>query len=139
MIRYRFIKKADKAELAQLIAIYRQQGWWTRSDTEAMLRRIIKGSYCFLVAEEGGTIVGMGRGIDALSKEAYIHDVAVLRSSQGRDIGAGLVRRLVRRLRAGGARWVGLIASSNSAPFYRKLGFVSPASASAMMLGNTNV
>jgi hypothetical protein len=31
MIRYRFIKKADKAELAQLIAIYRQQGWWTRS------------------------------------------------------------------------------------------------------------
>ena len=49
---------------------------------------------------------------------------------------------LTSRLQADGMIWIGLIASSNSAPFYRRLGFRSPAGTKAMMLsvlGNTNV
>ncbi|OGR41929.1 MAG: hypothetical protein A2X35_11520 [Elusimicrobia bacterium GWA2_61_42] len=139
MLQYRFIKKADKTMLAQLISLYREQGWWTRADKPAMLRRMLRGSHRFLVALEDGKVAGMGRAINAHSKEAYIHDVAVLKAFRGREIGTALVARLVKRLKADGMRWIGLIASSNSAPFYRRLGFRSPAGTKAMMLGGHNV
>ncbi|MFA6435235.1 MAG: GNAT family N-acetyltransferase [Elusimicrobiales bacterium] len=134
MTRYRFIKKADDKILEQLIALYREQGWWDGSDTRGMLRRIIKNSHCFLIALENGKVAGMGRAINAYSKEAYLHDVAVLREFRGRDIGSAIVSRLTRRLKSDGILWIGLIASSNSSPFYRRLGFHSPADAKAMML-----
>lgn len=139
MIRYRFIKKADKKTLEGLTALYREQGWWLRGDSPALLRKMIRGSFCFIVALENGRVVGMGRALDAHSREVYIHDVAVLRAFRGRDIGSGLMTRLVARLKARGIVWIGLISSSNSSPFYRKLGFVSPSGAKAMMLGHTNV
>ncbi|MGD9641609.1 MAG: GNAT family N-acetyltransferase [Elusimicrobiales bacterium] len=135
MITYRFLKRPDAKTRAQLIEIYREQGWWKRDDKPALLGGIVKGSRLFLAAFDGGRAVGMARAIDAHSREAYIHDVAVLRAARGRDIGSQLVRRLVRRLRAGGIRWVGLIASSGSAPFYRALGFTAPPDSEAMMIG----
>jgi hypothetical protein len=46
---------------------------------------------------------------------------------------------MVARLKAGGIVWIGLISSSYSSPFYKRLGFVTPAGAKAMMLGHTNV
>jgi spermidine synthase len=139
MIRYRFIKKADKRTLGQLMELYREQGWWTDGDKPALLGRMLRGSFCFIVAVEEGRVVGAGRAIDAYSNEVYIHDVAVLRARRGRDIGSELMRRLVARLKARGIVWIGLISSSYSSPFYRKLGFVSPPGATAMMLGHTNV
>ena len=139
MTRYLFIKDADDKTLDQLISLYREQGWWDGSDSKRMLRRMIKDSHCFMIALEDGRVAAMGRAINAYSREAYLHDVAVFREFRGRDIGSALVSRLARRLKADGIRWIGLIASSNSAPFYRRLGFRSPAGAKAMMLGNTNV
>jgi len=139
MMHYRFIKKADNKTLEQIISLYREQGWWNRSDTKRMLRRIIKESHCFMVAIENGRVAGMARAINAYSKEAYIHDVAVFREFRGRDIGSVLVSRLARRLKADGIGWIGLIATSNSAPFYRRLGFRPPADAQAMILGKNNV
>lgn len=126
MIRYRFLKDPDEKTLDQLTALYAEQGWWDRTDSRAMLRRIVRGSHCFVAAFEGGKLAGMGRAINALSKEAYIHDVAVAREFRGRDIGSGLLRRLEARLKRDGIRWIGLIASGGSAPFYRRLGFSTP-------------
>lgn len=135
MITYRFLKRPDAKTRAQLIEIYREQGWWGKSDKPALLGNILRGSHSFLAAFDGGRAVGMARAVDAHSREAYIHDVAVLKTARGRDIGSQLVRRLVRRLRADKIKWVGLIASSGSAPFYRSLGFTAPPDSEAMMLG----
>lgn len=135
MITYRFLRRPDAKTRAQLLEIYREQGWWSGGDKPALLGNILRGSHCFLAAFDGGRAVGMARAIDAHSHEAYIHDVAVLKAARGRDIGSQLVRRLVKRLRADGIRWVGLIASSGSAPFYRSLGFSAPPDSEAMMLG----
>ncbi|OGR75420.1 MAG: hypothetical protein A2X32_12940 [Elusimicrobia bacterium GWC2_64_44] len=132
MIRYRFLKNPDDKTLDQLTALYAEQGWWDKSDSRAMLRRIVRDSHCFLAAFEGGRLAGMGRAVNALSKEAYIHDVAVFADFRGRDVGSGLVRRLTARLRDDGIRWIGLIASGGSAPFYRSLGFSTPARSAAM-------
>lgn len=132
MIRYRFLKNPDEKTLDQLTALYAEQGWWDKSDSRAMLRRIVRDSHCFLAAFEGKRLAGMGRAVNALSKEAYIHDVAVFRAFRGRDIGSQLLRRLTSRLEKDGIRWIGLIASGGSAPFYRSLGFSTPARSAVM-------
>ncbi|MDD2804623.1 MAG: GNAT family N-acetyltransferase [Elusimicrobiales bacterium] len=132
MISYRFLKNPDEKILDQLTALYAEQGWWDKSDSRAMLRRIVRDSHCFLAAFEGKRLAGMGRAVNALSKEAYIHDVAVFRAFRGRDIGSGLLRRLTARLKKDGIRWIGLIASGGSAPFYRAQGFSTPPRAAAM-------
>jgi ribosomal protein S18 acetylase RimI-like enzyme len=139
MLRYRFIKKPSSSDLRGIADLYRGQGWWKRGDTPAGLRRLVERSLCFVVAEENGRIAGMGRAIDAHSDEAYLHDIVVSPEFRGRDIGSGLVRRMLRRLRERGVTWVGLISSNNSWRFYRKLGFVTPRGARAMMKGGTNV
>lgn len=139
MMRYRFIKTPDEKTLARLAALYAEQGWWTRKDKPAMLRRMVKESHCFLIAEENGQVAGMGRALNAWSGEAYIHDVAVLKAFRGREVGSQLIKRLVSRLKKDGIRWIGLIASGNSAPFYESLGFRSPAGSKAMTLGDPNV
>ncbi|OGR50848.1 MAG: hypothetical protein A2049_02205 [Elusimicrobia bacterium GWA2_62_23] len=139
MLRYRFIKIPDEKTLARLAALYAEQGWWTGKDTLAMLRRMVRGSHCFLIAEENGRLAGMGRALNAWSGEAYIHDVAVQKEFRGRKVGSQLMKRLVARLKKDGVRWIGLIASGNSAPFYESLGFRSPPGSRAMTLGDPNV
>jgi ribosomal protein S18 acetylase RimI-like enzyme len=139
MLRYRFIKDPDEKTLARVAALYAEQGWWTRKDRLVMLRRMVRQSHCFLIAEEGGQVAGMGRALNAWSGEAYIHDVAVLKAFRGRKVGSQLMKRLVSRLKKDGVRWIGLIASGNSAPFYEGLGFSSPAGSKAMTLGDPNV
>jgi ribosomal protein S18 acetylase RimI-like enzyme len=132
MIRYRFLKKPDEKTLNQLTALYAEQGWWDKSDSRALLRRMVSRSHCFLAAFEDGRLAGMGRAVNAYSKEAYIHDVAVFSAFRGRDIGSELLRRLTARLKKDGIRWIGLIASGGSAPFYRSLGFSTPPRSAAM-------
>lgn len=126
MISYRFLKKPGERTLAQLEALYAEQGWWDASDRRPMLRRMVAGSFLFLAAFEGGRLAGMARALNAHSKEAYLHDVAVARAFRGRGVGSGLVRRLEARLKARGIRWIGLISSGGSAPFYRRLGYSAP-------------
>lgn len=133
MITYRFLKNPGVKTVDQLIALYAAQGWWGKGDDRALLRRMVRGSRLFVAAFEGGRLAGMGRAIDARSREAYIHDVAVAREFRGRDIGTGLMRRLIGRLKRDGFRWIGLISADGSAPFYKALGFYVPRRAAAMM------
>jgi len=133
VIRYRFLKNPDGRTVDRLIALYSAQGWWGKGDNRALLRRMVRGSRLFIAAFEGGRLAGMGRAIDACSREAYVHDVAVAREFRGRDIGTGLMRRLVARLKRDGFRWVGLISADGSAPFYKALGFYIPRRSAAMM------
>lgn len=119
----RFVETAGAADLKRIITLYRAHGWWGPGDTPALLRRLIKGSHCFLLAEQDGIAVGMGRAISDGASDAYIQDVAVLGSERGAGAGSAIIKALQKRLRADGIKWVGLIAQDNSAPFYARLGF----------------
>lgn len=103
--------------------MYRAAGWWGRRDTPALLRRLVLGSQRFLVARDRGRVVGMGRAIGDRAGDAYIQDVFVDEDFRGRGIGAQIVRRLARRLRADGFRWIALIAAPGTRRFYESLGF----------------
>jgi len=135
----RFISTADAPLLKRIITLYRAQGWWDPADRPALLRRIIKGSHCFLTAEKDGVVVGMGRAISDGVSDAYIQDVAVLKSERGAGTGSAIIKALEKRLKADGIKWLGLIAQDGSSPFYARLGFKELERAAPMLSKDSHV
>jgi len=121
--------------LDQLIALYRQEGWWKEPvDSRQSLLPLIRNSHVFAAAlTEDGQVLGMGRAISDRTSDAYIQDVAVRKDFRNRGIGKAVVTFLVEELRRSGITWIGLISQNHSYPFYRKLGF-NPMKAVAMTL-----
>jgi aralkylamine N-acetyltransferase len=120
---YVYLRRPGLAAMRELEGLYRAAGWWTAADSRAGLRALVAGSHCFLTVRRDGKIVGMGRAISDGVSDAYIQDVYVRREWRGRDWGAGLVRRLARRLEEDGLTWIGLVAVPGSQAFYSRLGF----------------
>ncbi|PIU20775.1 MAG: N-acetyltransferase [Elusimicrobia bacterium CG08_land_8_20_14_0_20_59_10] len=138
-LQLRFIKKTDPAGLKRIITLYRAQGWWRPSDTPRGLARLIKGSHCFLLAQRGGRLAGMGRAISDGAGDAYIQDVVVAASERGSGVGSKIIRALLARLKTDGITWIGLIAQDNSAPFYSRLGFRELKRSAPMLLKGSHV
>ncbi len=122
-IRVKLVRKPDPAALKGIITIYRAHGWWTPSDKTALLKKIIKGSHCFALAERGGRVIGIGRAISDGVSDAYIQDMAVLEAERGSGAGGAILEALLKSLKKDGIKWVGLIAQDNSEYFYRNVGF----------------
>lgn len=128
MIVYTFAANPDAdlpADYAgQITALYRSAGWWNEdTDNTALIKSLVFGSYCFLVALEDDRIVGMGRVLSDGVSDAYIQDVTVRTDCRHRGIGGQIIRRLIERLTHDSIRWIGLIAENNSHAFYQRLGF----------------
>jgi spermidine synthase len=123
----RFITSPGNSECREIIALYREAGWWYADGDEAQdglrLSAIIRGSHCFAVAEESGRVVAMGRAISDRFSDAYIQDVAVRKAFRGRGLGTAIVEALVETLTADGLGWIGLIAERHSERFYVRMGF----------------
>lgn len=141
MTRYTFLNETSflsRVDLAnQIIGLYRSNGWWGQGPEDPLLvHRIVKGSHCFIAAEEGNRLTGMGRAISDGASDAYIQDVTVLPDRWGHGIGTEMVRRIIARLEADGIHWIGLIAEKKSHPFYKPLGFEPMADAIPMLRVN---
>lgn len=120
-IEYAFVKEVPPGELE---ALYRAAGWWTDEPGQReALPALVAGSFVFLVAREGGSLVGMARVLSDGVSDGYIQDVVVTPSHRSRGIGEALIRRLVERCREAGLGWVALVAEPGTRPFYEKLGF----------------
>jgi aralkylamine N-acetyltransferase len=122
---YEFITAPTPADIQHIITLYRAADWWEAEDDthHDLVRRIISGSHCFLSARKDNVIVGMGRAISDGINDAYLQDITVLPHIRHQGVGMQIVTKIVERLLSDGMKWVGLIAGSNSHPFYRKLGF----------------
>jgi len=131
--RVKFIENPAPATLQGIITIYRAHGWWKPSDKPALLKRIIKGSHCFAVAELDGRIIGIGRAISDGASDAYIQDMAVLKTERGSGAGSAILAAIMKRLNKDGVKWVGLIAQDNSEYFYCKAGFKTLKNAAPML------
>ena len=123
MIRYAWVVRPKPSVLREIAGLYQAAGWWEKRDNLARIRGMVAGSHCFLAAWEGAAAVGMGRALSDRTNDGYIQDVFVRPELRGRGVGAALVRRLARRLRADGLGWIGLIAADGAWPFYARLGF----------------
>ena len=137
-MEYIFLRNPDPATIRQIIALYQEALWWSpSSDSEGMVRRIVDGSHCFVVAREEGVIIGMGRAISDGVSDAYLQDITVKPSQRGHVVGRGLVHRLLERLHADGIGWVALIADGGATALYKKEGFINMENATPMWLRDT--
>jgi len=121
----RFVVTPSSDEVGQIIGLYREQGWWQPSDDwdKDLLKRLIAGSHCFVVAEKVGNLVGMGRVISDGVSDAYIQDLVVSPSHRNQGIARMILDALLERLRADGIPWIGLIAEPGSRRLYQGAGF----------------
>jgi len=124
-LQYDFLTDPTPAEIRQIMDLYRMADWWDAGDDahQDLIRRIVSGSHCFLTARNGDLLVGMGRAISDGINDAYLQDIMVMPNLRHQGVGTQIVEKMVKRLRQDGLRWIGLIAGSQSHPFYRRLGF----------------
>lgn len=123
-INLTFLKNLTSDHVRQIIALYKDAGWWaTGTDDQRMVECIVRGSHCFLVASDGARIVGMGRAISDRASDAYIQDVTVQKAYQHKGIATRIIDALVKRLHRDGLFWIALIAERNTDPLYRRIGF----------------
>lgn len=132
-VAYVFLETPADDQIRQIIGLYQAEGWWKAGEDEDLVRRIVVGSHCFLLACAGPTIVGMGRAISDRASDAYLQDVTVRADFRGQGIGTEILGRLVARLHRDGLRWIGLIAERDAHPFYERQGFAVMPSARPML------
>lgn len=124
MMNYLFIEKPTPDEIGQITGLYRRENWWKQEgDNPEMIRLIVAGSHCFLVARHEERIIGMGRAVSDGASDAYLQDVTVMDAFRGQGIGTQIIETLIGRLERDGIHWIGLIAERDSHPFYERLGF----------------
>jgi spermidine synthase len=113
-----------EAPVGAIVALYEAGGWWKESENaRSVIPRMIRGSFCFMIARNGNEIIGMGRAISDGASDAYVQDVVVLPAFRGRGIGRELVKRLTAFCVERRLEWVGLIAEPGTTAFYEGLGY----------------
>lgn len=129
------IKKLCAADQAQIIALYKDAGWWEQSFGQGeFIPPMLKGSAVALGAFEGEELIGMGRAISDGVSDAYIQDVVVLKKYRGHGIGKKIVEEIVKRLEKRGIDWIGLISTPGSEGFYQTMDFEVMPKHSPMLL-----
>lgn len=99
------------------------------ANRERMLRELPPERF-YLVAEEGGEIVGFCTGGPSRepTQDAEVYAIYLLQQHQGRGIGRALLHEGLRRFQAGGMRtmliWV-LRENSGARAFYERLGGIA--------------
>jgi spermidine synthase len=134
MTDYRFISWPTLREAEAIVELYRQAGWWGRGEDPHQVMPLIAGSYCFVLAETDGQIVGMGRAISDGVADAYIQDVTVLVAHRKRGIAGSILGKIVKRLKDDGINWIGLIAEEGTLSLYLAAGFVPMTGGTPMVL-----
>lgn len=131
------IQKVRNWPEEEIVALYREAGWWREEWDASQIDSLIGGSFVFLVAIDtaSGTAVGMGRAISDGVSDAYLQDFVVHSSWRGRGIGTRILRSLVEECRCAGIGWIGCIAEPGTESFYTRLGFRRMEGHAAMLFG----
>lgn len=107
----------DVPALYELIAHYAAKGVMLPRPLETLAAGVDE----FVVAEEGGRLIGCGALVRLSADLAEIRSLGVLESHKGRGVGAALVDRLVEEARRLGLSRV--MALTYEVPFFEKAGF----------------
>jgi GNAT superfamily N-acetyltransferase len=121
----RALEFRDEAPTAAAFkALYDNTGWGHGERPEADFAQALVGSWACCSVFEAGRLVGIGRVISDGRLHAYVNEMIVAPSHQGRGIGREILRRLLGRCHAAGITDIQLFASSGKAGFYAAQGFV---------------
>ncbi len=111
-------------QLEQLRQLFEQHSFWAHKRSRKELATMLRGSQAVVSAWEGGRLVGFGRATSDGVFRAVLWDVVVAAPQQGQGLGRRLVAELLRTPAVRRVERVYLM-TTNSAGFYRRLGFAS--------------
>jgi ribosomal protein S18 acetylase RimI-like enzyme len=109
-------------QLEQLRRLFAQHSFWAHERSRAQLAVMLRGSQAAVSAWQGSQLVGFGRATSDGVFRAVLWDVVVAAPQQGQGLGRRLVAELLRTPAVRGVERVYLM-TTNSAGFYRRLGF----------------
>lgn len=117
-----FVISTDPARLdVQAIHAYLTRSYWAAGIPLATVERCIKGAICFGVYDDGRQI-GFARAITDRATFAYLADVYILESHQGRGLGKWLLRVIMAHPDLQGLRRFSL-ATRDAHGLYAQFGF----------------
>ncbi len=109
-------------QLEQLRQLFEGHSFWAHARTRPQLAAMLRGSQAAVSAWQGRRLVGFGRATSDGVFRAVLWDVVVAAPQQGQGLGRRLVAELLRTPAVRGVERVYLM-TTNSAGFYRRLGF----------------
>ncbi|MEB3262996.1 MAG: GNAT family N-acetyltransferase [Synechococcus sp.] len=108
--------------LEALRILFDTHSFWARGRSRAQLRRMLAGSQAVVSAWRGNELIGFGRATSDGAFRAVLWDVVVAEEHQGRGLGRRIVEELLHCPAVRQVERVYLM-TTNSAGFYRRLGF----------------
>ena len=114
------ISLADRIEEAEVVALYRANGW-SSADKPTELLAALRNSHALATARIDGRLVGLGNAISDGHLVVYYPHLLVHPDLQGQGIGKKLMAALQEKYR--GFHQQMLVADGKAIDFYRKLGF----------------
>ena len=119
-----FVITTDPARLdADAVYAYLSRVYWAKTRSREVVERSLKNSLCFGLYEDVSQI-GLARVISDYATFAYVCDVYVLESHQGKGLGTWLMKVAMAHPDLQGLRrW--LLATRDAHGLYRKSGFTA--------------
>lgn len=118
----------------EFIRLIESAGWQGITEKGSrQLETALCNSWFIVSAFKGDQLVGMGRVISDGVVQALICDLIIVPDEQGEGIGAGILKKLLRKCKEREIPMVQLFAAAHKADFYKKFGFEErPAAAPGM-------
>ncbi|MEB3172519.1 MAG: GNAT family N-acetyltransferase [Cyanobacteriota bacterium] len=123
--------------LRQLQTLLEEHSFWAQGRSLAGLRTMLKGSAAAVSLWQSGQLVGFCRASSDGRYRAVLWDVVVAPELQGQGLGRRLVEALLELPQLRRVERVYLM-TSNSAGFYKQLGFMSMGSQQLMLRVNAS-
>ena len=119
--------------LLKLKRLLHKHAFWAGSRSTDQLRRMLKGSTAVVSLWRGKRLVGFGRASSDGFSRAVLWDIVVAGDLQGHGLGRRVIEELLHAPPVVGVERVYLM-TTNSAGFYRQLGFQDASPQQLMVL-----
>ena len=131
--REQFLISTDKGRLElPVITEYLERSYWAQGRSREVIEKSLQHSECFGLYDEerGGKQLGFARAITDYATFAYLADVFVLGTYQGRGLGKWLVKSVLSHPDLTTCRWE--LGTKDAHALYAQFGFERPTSDRAM-------
>ena len=119
--------------LLKLQRLFDRHAFWARGRSFSQLRQLLRGSDAVVSFWRGKRLVGFGRATSDGFSRAVLWDIVVVGDLQGHGLGRRVIEELLHTPRVVGVERVYLM-TTNSAGFYRQLGFQDASPQQLMVL-----
>ena len=123
MNKYIVINKLNNEHITQLIELFKQT-WWANERTKDEINLMLKTSISFgLIQKETENLIGYARVLTDEIKYAFIFDLIVSESLQGKGLGKFLMQTIMAYPKFQNVKNFDLTCASDKITFYEKFGF----------------